>query len=108
MSKFGEPWTDTTECGADEIYNTDGERIYLEGFYRDSDVARTVACVNALAGVENPEAVKELVDIMRVNMEINVSIENGIPTLLDVKDALKPIFDAYRKIQFTEDESCEK
>jgi len=72
MAKYGEPW----QVGA---YGTDQTRIYEDGLLLDSVCtmqlanspgwktrqARIVACVNACAEIENPEAIPDAIAVLR-------------------------------------------
>lgn len=80
MSKFGEPW-EHNRWNNNEVISSDGGVLYKDaeqedfgGFASDEYLSRTVACVNALAGVENPEAVKQLLDWMHL---VSLRIQAG-------------------------------
>lgn len=64
MSKFHEPWSVVDDFDIVDAYDSEVASEY-SGFESKVYVARTVACVNALEGVENPEAVKDLLDTVR-------------------------------------------
>lgn len=82
MSKFGEPWDNTLGYIRDnknktllrnhwvdehELSDVEEEPSeHWESALYHTQQSRIVACVNALAGVENPEAVKELLDTVRL------------------------------------------
>jgi len=62
MSEYGEPWR---YDGANmlDIENSDGDPVVSVGpFGSDTELMRVVACVNAMQGIPNPEAVRELVE----------------------------------------------
>ena len=98
MAKYGEPW----QVGA---YGTDQTRIYEDGLLLDSVCtmqlanspgwktrqARIVACVNALAEIENPEAIGEAIrTLKRVLRHLNKYCQNdaGLQMIDDVEAAL--------------------
>lgn len=56
MSKYGEPWTHNGDDLNDEIIRTALGWIAMRGSYTDGLFERTVACVNAMANIEDPAA----------------------------------------------------
>jgi len=77
MTKYGEPWTCTDDPRHDTKHIVDirGNSVYMatSGWsnpHDDTRIKHSVACVNALAGIENPEAVKGLMDAMRLVCEL--------------------------------------
>lgn len=60
VSEYGEPWRHNTywitNASGEVVEDGDQDQFTLE------ELDRVVACVNALAGIPNPEAVRELVE----------------------------------------------
>ena len=60
VSEYGEPWRHNTfwitNASGEVVEDGDQNQFTLE------ELDRIVACVNALAGIPNPEAVRELVE----------------------------------------------
>ena len=65
MSEYGEPWRYDPGAAEDEHFIRDGAGgVVVECVAGDvlyEDIVRIVACVNSLAGIPNPEAVRELI-----------------------------------------------
>lgn len=101
MSKFGEPWSVVDDFDILDAYDSEVASEY-SGFESKVYVARTVACVNAMEGVENPEAVKELLEAIR----LSIPLEPDGSREADRAEAA--ITTAWLKIQFMEDEQCGK
>ena len=62
MSEYGEPWR---YDGANmlDIENSGGDPVVSVGpFGSDTVLMRVVSCVNAMQGIPNPEAVRELIE----------------------------------------------
>ena len=90
-------WTpEPCNCGEFDYPHT---REYPKGKCRKStpvDMGRYIRCVQSLAGIRNPEAVKELIGIFRdaldfvdgsMNGELTQKMENALKNL-DIADAL--------------------
>ena len=63
MSEYGEPWRYLPDDQWGIIADCNGGVIVetTSGDILESDTARIVACVNAMQGIPNPEAVRELI-----------------------------------------------
>jgi len=59
MQTFEEPW-ETRENG-NTIKNKIGDICYLNAYMKYTYAHRIVACVNGCAGIENPEAIGDLI-----------------------------------------------
>ena len=64
MSEYGEPWRYLPDDQWGIIADCNGGVIVetTSGDILESDTARIVACVNAMQGIPNPEAVRELIE----------------------------------------------
>jgi len=60
MSEYGEPWKEDGCCAWAD--NGEGVRVADCWTSGKGTCDRIVACVNALAGIPNPEAVRELIE----------------------------------------------
>lgn len=60
MSEHDEPWSIDKET--DDIVDCNDVSLSDDDWFSKKQKARVVACVNALAGIPNPEAVRELVE----------------------------------------------
>lgn len=72
MSKYGEPWRRTED---DDVADRNGNEISLVEETKD----RVISCVNALEGIENVEAVREVIEAAKAIDEHGwvVSISDG-------------------------------
>ena len=60
MSEYGEPWRVINDSGMWAVVTAGINPVAIDFDARVAD--RTIACVNSLAGIPNPEAVRELVE----------------------------------------------
>ena len=62
MAKYGEPWRiDSSMCG-DYIQTDTGA---VASIYQMDRAERAIACANALAEIENPEAIPDAIAVLR-------------------------------------------
>ena len=68
MSEYGEPWRYLPDDQWGIIADCNGGVIVetTSGDILESDTARIVACVNAMQGIPNPEAVRAVLDAARL------------------------------------------
>ena len=68
VSEYGEPWRhDTfviTNASGEVVEDGDQDQFTLE------ELDRIVACVNAMQGIPNPEAVRELGEAVRIPFQL--------------------------------------
>ena len=63
MSEYGEPWSLCGEPGDCWIEDSGGGSIVEQSCdCSDAQICRLVQCTNALAGIPNPEAVREVIE----------------------------------------------
>ena len=60
VSEYGEPWQYSDLEGLICIDRENGRPVAMD--FDEPDARRAIACVNCLAGIPNPEAVRELVE----------------------------------------------
>ena len=66
VSEYGEPWRNDFTFEDGWIRGVGNYRLLERGLHgNESHAERAVACVNALAGIPNPEAVRELIEAVR-------------------------------------------
>jgi hypothetical protein len=75
VKDYGEPW----EHDNGDVFNEDGKFVYskVTGFVTQDAVSRTVACVNALAGL-NPEKLAALIEAVEKYVEAHQKWEADI------------------------------
>jgi len=84
MNKYGEPWTPAMAGEADDVIVAKATksfpvcRVIIPNEIKDelgmecwAFRNRIIACVNALADIENPEAVKKLIEATRALEEVS-------------------------------------
>lgn len=82
-SKYGEPWSGPHDgC----VYDADGSFVFSHvgsgeadpyGQVRDSMAGRAAKCVNACAGFENPDVLREIAVLLRHRVARGVYMSTG-------------------------------
>jgi len=79
MSKYGEPWVN--DCG----WLVTCENDHVEDHTRL--INRAVACANALAGIDNPAAVRDMIEAARRAIS-GLGNATMLRAIADLRDAL--------------------
>ena len=67
--KYGEPWSVSQGEDADDIIDSMGNYRLMNYPEASKSLDRAAVCVNALAGIRNPQAVKEVIEAARQTIE---------------------------------------